>query len=386
MALSIPLLLLLKSNYQTREDLFIIRGSAVDKANLFRLNFMELVSSKVGLFSLILAALGFIANFVTVYTNELPPAWFHTFPDPIHKNLYFTTYMTKTWAHLGVFVIGLLAGHLCRATINLRDLRILKGAKLSNSSSTPSSHLDSQVHLAPGQLQSHSTMELEIRNDNNNNNNNNNDSNSNSKLSSSVFQVSSSIQQLQPAGHTAQGAELVGPLLTTSAIVAMFAIIFSTFIWSTQGTPAPLVSAVYDLGSRLIWSLALVFIMTKLCLNHEAQQQNSWISNLLANPICTTLGRLSLLAYLLTPYVHTFVLAVAEQSLFPSLIIIFHVIVGNIVIIYSLAIILSILIEQPIRQFISQFVLKNHGQSRSFGLGQQHEIQVASLSPMQATR
>jgi len=61
------------------------------------------------------------------------------------------------------------------------------------------------------------------------------------------------------------------------------------------------------------------------------------------------MGRLSLLAYLWTPYVHSFILAAQEQALFPSLYLIFHVIVGNILITYLVAFIASIFTEQPIR-------------------------------------
>jgi len=71
--------------------------------------------SSLPILSLLLAACaGCVGNFVNIYQNSLPAAWFQTFPDKEDKNLYFTIHLCKTWTHLTSFAVGLFAGHLCR--------------------------------------------------------------------------------------------------------------------------------------------------------------------------------------------------------------------------------------------------------------------------------
>lgn len=144
-----------------------------------------------------------------------------------------------------------------------------------------------------------------------------------------------------------------------TALICMGAIIFSTFNWSTKENPTPLIAGLYDSLSRVFWSISLTSLIIQLCLSSTDLMDNngsSLIVRVLSHQIFTTLGRLSFLAYLISPYVNTFILAVEEQSLFPSLFIMFHVIIGNILIIYILSIILAIMIEQPMRRFTKQLM------------------------------
>lgn len=293
------------------EDSVIIAQSEKDPRNReqayqFKKNLYQLLKSKTGLVGLVMICLGLLINFLMVYSNQLPPSWFYTFPDIEQKNYYFGKYLVKTWTHLTAFFIGLFAGHLCRSTLQLSNVRQLK-----EESSSPRTHSNGQ------QQQSN----------------------------------------FAPKGNGRSGGALVRGSIQLAAFVCMMAIIFSTYSWSTQEAPSPLVAAFYDALSRLVWSMALVTIMVQLCLPDIRTNRYSQFARLLSHPICIVLGRLSFLAYLISPYVHTFILAVEEQSLFPSLFLIFHVIVGNIVITYAIAFILAIVIEQPIRQLVSRFVI-----------------------------
>lgn len=60
------------------------------------------------------ALFGCLINFINIYQNSLPAAWFLTFPDKDDKSLYFSLHLFKTWTHLTPFAIGLFTGHLCR--------------------------------------------------------------------------------------------------------------------------------------------------------------------------------------------------------------------------------------------------------------------------------
>ena len=99
---------------------------------------------------------------------------------------------------------------------------------------------------------------------------------------------------------------------------------------------------------RFARSLALAALMVRLCTPSSSSGDFRRLSALFSHPVSLVLGRLSFPAYLLAPYVHTLVLALQEQSLFPRLYLIFHVILGNIVITYTAALVLCLLIERPI--------------------------------------
>jgi len=302
------------------------------------ISFRQLLSSKAGCLSLSLVVIGFCVNFFAVYSNKLPPSWFYTFPDVAQRNYYFGLYLTKTWTHLSVFVIGLIGGHLCRSAIQLHSIRRLKEQQERQ-----------QANKRPSPSPSNSTCQSQLAS------------------STAIIAMEFGSQQTDDTTSDAQSSmrkarkqtALLRGSLKVAALVCMLAIIFATYSWSTQEAPSPLVAALYNVSSRLGWCLCLTGLMMYLCLPSTVGERHSLTTRLFSHPICTIIGRLSFLAYLLSPYIHAFVLAVEEQSLFPSLLIMFHVIVGNIVIIYVSAFMFAIVIEQPMRRLVSRFLLGN---------------------------
>lgn len=361
--LSIPLLLLLKRTFLSKEDSILNNTNELEKDQSaqsgcqFATASGHLLKSKMGLIGLLLIVAGVLTNFSLVYLNQLPPAWFYTFPDVDQKNYYFGKYLAKTWTHLTVFVIGLLGGHICRSTIQLNQIRRLKANNIRSA-------LIIGHHQQQQQLQQiAATMTPQQGSP----------APSGSKLGGGSSESSSALTHgststimamgLQPderslgslrneLNRSEKSASLIQGTLTMAALVCMSAIVFSTFSWSTNEPPSALIAALYDCLSRLFWSIALVGLMIQLCLPDIQTNTYTCLAKVLSHPICIVLGRLSFLAYLISPYVNTFVLAVEEQSLFPSLYLIFHVIVGNIVITYLIAFILAIVIEQPIRRLV----------------------------------
>lgn len=330
------MLALLKQALISTEDSLIVRDhqSSQGSRSLLSLCLLHLARSKGGLVSLVLLVTGIFINFLVVLTDHLPPAWFSTFPEVDDKNFYFSHYLTKTWTHLTAFVVGLLGGHLTRSMEKLRDLdRINISERLSQqqhpsptfsaSSSAPSSSLPKSTVSSTASM-----MILNL----------------NSQTRTSARAVVSCNKWITIS---------ISASIPLAAAAAMCAIIFSTFSWSTQDLPSNLVAALYDSGSRLIWSIALITFMMQISSSHSSP---SLASRLLAHPSSVVIGRLSFLAYLISPYIHTFVLAVQEQPLFPSLFMIFHLIVGNIVLTYLAALILAIVIEQPIKRLVSSLI------------------------------
>ena len=60
-----------------------------------------------------IAGIGFVCNFVQVYTNKLPPTWYWTLPDPGQRFDYFYIHLQKPWTHLSVYAIGVGCGLFC---------------------------------------------------------------------------------------------------------------------------------------------------------------------------------------------------------------------------------------------------------------------------------
>lgn len=330
---SIPLMLLLKQAFMMTENSIIIDNDAKnnDEKYLIGICLRRFLKSKAGLLSLTIIIIGFLVNFTSVYTNQLPPSWFYTFPDIAQKNYYFSTYLTKTWTHLSVFFIGLLGGYLCKTIIQLKNIKTIR----SNFNHHPQPSPSSTSHLNSSHDGSTSTImaiEQSTSSDNSNDGASGDASHDNLKK-----QLTSHLKRYVLSNQLA-------------SMVCMFAIIFSTYNWSTKQLPPPLIAALYDSLSRVLWSIALAGIMMKLCLNSATS--GNIVIKFFNHPVLTFLGRLSFLAYLISPYVNTFILAVEEQSLFPSLIIIFHIIVGNVVIIYLISFLISLTVELPLRQLI----------------------------------
>jgi hypothetical protein len=331
-AVSIPLVLLLQRarrayNKRNAPDLagsatdrpeLAVNGVAADKSHYYggketeraHGGHLRLLASRAGLLGAALVLLGALLNFGLVYTNQLPPAWFNTFPDADQKKYYFGTYLTKAWTHLSTFVIGLYAGYLARSGLQLGPCGATTGAFRGEPPT---------------------------------------ESDSNHGHQSSRSDVSSGGGGGKPKEEGR--ASFWTHSLQLAALACLVSMVFLTFGWSTRELPSPLVAGLYDSASRLVWSLALVGLMMRLCQLDASGAYSGW-SRLFSGPVCLALGRLSFLAYLVAPTVHTLVLAVQEQSLFPSLYLIFHVILGNLVITYLFALALCLMIEQPVRLFV----------------------------------
>lgn len=358
--LSVPLLILLKKTYLSSEDSNIIRLSAAEEefkkqagpkeVCLIRLAFVQLIKSKAGLLSLVFLLAGTVLNFFTVYKYQLPPSWFYTFPDVAQKNYYFGIHLTKTWTHASVFLIGLLAGQLYRTILQLRNIQLIKARQPlrdlqvshpqpSPSSTNSTSGQSDQMTLPQSHSSTSTIMAMEMGSD----------QTDNGSTSGTQSTSGRSKSGQNPRNLSKSIADISFQMV---ALICMSAIIFSTYKWSTQEPPTALVAALYDASSRLIWSLALVVLILKICLPNKETNRYTSMARILSHPACVFLGRLSFLAYLIAPYINTFILAVQEQSLFPSLFMIFHLIVGNIVITYIIAFILAIVIEQPVRRLI----------------------------------
>lgn len=341
------------------------------KRSLSSDTFLHMMKSKAGTLSILIIVFGSAVNFFIVYTNQLPPSWFNTFPDVEHKNYYFGFYLAKTWAHLSTFVIGLLAGHLCGSVLQIRSMISSQTGSIDRNSI--SLEETSSGDRAGGSQESPASARNPLKT-----------SESTSTLSTTatisadespasnrnlVITVDSSTANTETKSQVGKSSPRVGGggasgclmgsyrfIVQSSMLTCMLAILFATYQWSTQELPSPLVSATYDSLSRLAWCLILVILMVQLCLPNTQTGKPSRMGRIFGCRLFVPMGRLSLLAYLWTPYVHSFILAVQEQSLFPSLFMIFHVTVGNIVIIYIVSFIVSILIERPISLALSEFI------------------------------
>lgn len=327
--------------------------------------------SKAGLLSISFVVFGLGINFYNTYINQLPPTWFYTFPDVDQKNYYFGQYLTRTWTHLSIFLVGLLGGHLCRSTLQLRSIRLLKvHSQQRNNCNQPPPQ--------PSPTTSGSTIKTDS---------------TFSGSTSTIVVNESECQQIDDKQSTSQitchksiikgQKHLKKVSVLLPSLACMLAIVFSTYTWSTSDIPSTLVAAIYNPASHLVWSLALVAIMIQLCLpDSDNNNEYSTLAGLLSHSAFTFLGRLSFLVYLVSPYVQNFVLAVEEQSLFPSLFIMFHVIVSNIVIIYILAFILAIVIEQPSRLICRFFICAPYdlklAHAHQFTMPDEHEARIGA--------
>lgn len=338
---------------------------------------------------------GSAASFYNVYRRQLPPSWFYTMADPDSKALYFGEHFAKLWPHVAVFALGLLAGLECRRAAR-RSQRHCRNSAFNNVSYLPHQR---------GQQKSHSSSTNSLAT---NANSNGQRSGSGASADTATFRLATGStassegvwanggsvsigihqpNQQQPAeqnnnnhpmmamGISTDGSE-IGCLHSASSetntdrsagggggrsrlavlldligflavITIMSAIIFSTHEWSLNHLPAPLVAGLYDAGSRLLWSLGLIWILYKLSVPQESVC--SWPSQLLGHPVLVCLGKLSFLVYIIHPFVHTTVLAIQEQPIYSSWFMMFHILVGNISLTVILAALVSLFVEMPCR-------------------------------------
>lgn len=331
-------------------------------SSYIRLLFIKSIGALIGIQ---LIVFGFIMNFLIVYTNNLPPAWFSTFAELKDKNFYYSFYLIKPWAHLSTFMIGLLAGSLARCLINEKNKKLAKmnryyqqqvqlnpfntltttttnGSLTAQSSPSPSCSSSSEKFNKFRAHQSNSTLIDASQNGSTTILTMSNGANEQNATSSPC---TTNIDAIRNEGL------LISWLYTIMPIVIMLTIVYSTFSWSTQELPNNFVSALYDSMSRILWSSCLSFMLIRWTTKSHKQLSNQ--SSTAFESTCLFLGRLSLVAYLISPLINNFLLAVQEQAIFSSLFIIFHLIVGNTLIIYSLSFLIAILIEQPLTRFVA---------------------------------
>lgn len=278
--LAIPIVYLLNRNFDQNHGRFKLMSVPV----------LSLIS---------LAFFGCAWNFRNVHSNQLPAAWFLTYPDQDHKNLYFSQHLAQTGAHLTTFAVGLLAGHLFRC------------------------------------------------------------------------------QAISCFSGRPYGRKCCTNLMSLASLVTMVALVFGTHKWSLSGVShleQPFASALYAALAPLAWSLAWALLLFRLTVPEfssttektELADPPCWLSSGGANLV--RLGRLSFLAYLLNPYVNQFFLAVQEQTVFSSILMLGHQYIGNLVYTFALAAIVSLLVELPFRRLTKKLALGSRRQCTNFGI------------------
>lgn len=313
------------------------------------------ITTVPGLLLLACIGLGMAGSFYDVYANELPPSWFYTMADPDSKAIYFGVHLTKLWTHLAVFAAGLLAGIECRRA----SKNAMRGYGASNigllglqSNSVP--HLGQ--HRKGYSFSSSSLPETANRSDLSLSLNN---TTANSSSENIDLESGTSGSNLNPTGRREphKHGDCSGPsccsmllnlLAGGIALCTMGAIIFSTHDWALNDLPQPLVAGLFDACSRLAWSMAFICILYMVCVP-DNQRQFNCIAKMLGHPVMVCLGKLSFLIYLIHPFVHLTVLAIQEQPIYSSWLMLFHVLIGNITITVILSSLMSLFVEMPCR-------------------------------------
>lgn len=318
---------------------------------------------------------GLSFSFYNVYLKELPPSWLYTMADPDSKAIYFSEHMTKIWTHIAVFAIGLIAGVECRrASRNV--IRNYKGSNINydiprdNSFSSPNKNLSSSslpVFMGQGAENRvnnsgvsppkslnqglghdwHSSVSITMSMDNSNNT------------------TSGSLEELNCNGRSTRGvmdnnnknastsgrgfcSTLLDITISLIAITIMSLIIFSTHDWSLNDLPKPYIAGLYDAGSRFLWSIGMIWLLYMISVPNK-DRSFSLLARSLGHPFMVFLGKLSFLIYIIHPFVHTAVLAIQEQPIYSSWLMLFHILIGNITIIVILASLVSLFVEMPCR-------------------------------------
>lgn len=326
--------------------------------------------------------LGLASSFYNVYSNELPPSWFYTMADPDSKSLYFSQHLMKLWTHLAVFAMGILAGVECRRA-NMNVMRNYRASNIglmshhqafntnhhkihlsSSSTSLPVISSDTQsnksmfhsssgiLKLSPSSSHQH---QLDLNQHNHTNSNISIDiqpsefsschENINTGSENAIHDSSSSSNKKNNNRISIILLELFGYLL---AITTMTTIIFSTHDWSLNDLPKPLIAGTFDAGSRFIWSMALIWVLYMISVPNK-DRKFSLLARTLGHPGVVCLGKLSFLIYIIHPIVHTVVLAIQEQPIYSSWLMLFHILIGNLTITVILAFFVSIFVEMPCR-------------------------------------
>lgn len=297
---------------------------------------------------------GLSASFYNVYSNQLPPSWFYTMADPDSKALYFGAHMMRLWTHLAVFAMGILAGVECRrASRNIQ--RGYRGVNLAVGQASQKAACGGLRPQNKSQSSSSSSLPVMASQASSNSPPNEYNTVTGSSISINIMSAADSSNRSsrfdvdRASKGTGSCVNLVLDVLGCMAAVAiMIAIIFSTHDWSLNDLPEPLVAGAFDATSRFLWSLATIWILYLISVP-DKDKKFSVLSRALGHPVMVSLGKLSFLIYIIHPIVHTAVLAIQEQPIYSSWLMLFHILIGNMTITVILASLVSLFVEMPCR-------------------------------------
>lgn len=370
--------------HQDKQNEVNINSHYVDRTD----RFFAWIRTIPGLILVACIVIGLGSSFYNVYTRELPPSFFYTMADPESKGLYFDQHLMRPWTHLAVFALGIIAGLECRRiarriSLNNQDNQLNQHAydrpsykrgnlemildrhgadRLRNhkinmfSSSMPAISPDSIFNSSNGLLNGSSKTS-------NSNNISSTDSSVSVNLNGSYDSINTQSQYLNDdsrsnnhlngSNTSINNRRLISPVIVNTigfivAISTMATIIFSTHEWSMYDLPEPIVAGLFDAGSRFLWSLALIWILYMVSVPSE-KGKFSVLARSLGHPAMVCLGKLSFLIYIIHPFVHTAVLAIQEQPIYSSWLMLFHILIGNITITVILASLVSLFVEMPCR-------------------------------------
>lgn len=344
--------------------------------------FLYWIRTAPGMLLIVCIAIGLGSSFYNVYTRELPPTWFYTMADPESKGLYFDQHLMRLWTHLAVFALGIIAGLECRRASRkisetnernelsskeeaygkknlamVSDSEDICKPKDSRSLSIFSTSMpvispnitdiyesSGRTNALMGQSQNGGSIINNFSNSSVTVNMDDSFDGSNNELA--ALKSCDSINGGSSArSRRSMMIDIIGCIL---ALATMCTIIFSTHEWSVYDLPAPFVAGLFDAGSRFLWSLALIWILYMVSVPSK-KGTFSLLARALGHPFMVFLGKLSFLIYIIHPFVHTAVLAIQEQPIYSSWLMLFHILIGNITITVILASFVSLFVEMPCR-------------------------------------
>lgn len=184
------------------------------------------------------------------------------------------------------------------------------------------------------------------------------------------------------------GRKCCATLMWLTGTTTMLLLIFCTHSWSLSGNShleAPFLSALYAALAPLLWSISwslFLFHLTVPSSKTAGSSSQNMIARALNEVNVVRLGRLAFLAYLINPYVNYFVFAAQEQAIFSSIIMLGHTFIGNLVVTFVLAFLVSILVELPCRRLIKKLALGSRRHCTNLGIiTRQLNIRQQNLGP-----
>lgn len=170
------------------------------------------------------------------------------------------------------------------------------------------------------------------------------------------------------------GRKCCATLMWLTSLLLMALLVFGTHGWSLSGQShleAPIMSALYAALAPLLWAISwslILFHMTVPTAKSSDTNSDNLLARLLNEACLVRLGRLAFLAYLINPYVNNFVLAVQEQAIFSSVLMLAHTFIGNLVVTFGLALLVSVLVELPCRRLIKKLALGSRRHCSNLGI------------------